>query len=91
MLKSLQFLRFNTTKVMNAAEENIKKMLEAAFPNSAVTVEDMSAGCGAHYKLILESAEFKGKSKLAQHKMVSSAIKDEISKWHAVTIETHAK
>lgn len=53
-----------------------------------VVVEDRSGGCGANFYILVESSVFKGMPRIKQHRMVQDVLKDEIAKWHAVSIET---
>ena len=53
--------------------EELKSLLQAAFPNAEVQVVDL-AGDGDHYKAIVRSALFAGKSRVEQHKMVYAAL-----------------
>ena len=53
-----------------------------------VVVEDRSGGCGANFYILVESTVFKGIPRIRQHRLVQDVLKDEIAKWHAVSIET---
>lgn len=53
-----------------------------------VVVEDRSGGCGANFYILVESTVFKGIPRIRQHRIVQDVLKDEIAKWHAVSIET---
>ncbi len=53
-----------------------------------VIVEDRSGGCGANFYIRVESTAFRGVPRLQQHRIVQQVLKDEISKWHAVSIDT---
>ncbi|KAG1103877.1 hypothetical protein G6F42_017168 [Rhizopus arrhizus] len=50
-----------------------------------VDVEDLSAGCGQMFEVVIVSPVFEGKRLLARHKLVNEALKEEISKVHAFT------
>ncbi|QBM85539.1 BolA protein [Metschnikowia aff. pulcherrima] len=65
----------------NSLKEIIAERLEAAL----VQVEDMSGGCGQAFAVIIVSPKFKGKNKLMRHRMVNTALKDEIAAIHAFT------
>ncbi|MDE8653090.1 BolA family protein [Novosphingobium album (ex Liu et al. 2023)] len=56
---------------MPAAE--IETLIRAALPDAAVTITDL-AGDGDHYAAHVISAEFRGKSRVAQHKLVYEAL-----------------
>jgi BolA-like protein 3 len=55
-----------------------------------VSVEDISHGCGSMYSMNVESPLFKGKSLVAQHKMVKNALKQQIADMHGLTLTTKA-
>lgn len=40
------------------------------------------------YRVAVETADFAGKAKIQQHKMVTETLKAEISNMHGITIET---
>lgn len=65
----------------DSLKEIIAERLEAAL----VQVEDMSGGCGQAFAVIIVSPKFKGKNKLMRHRMVNTALKDEIAAIHAFT------
>lgn len=58
---------------MGMAAADIATLLEAALPGAQVTIEDL-AGDGDHYRAIVSSAAFAGKSRVQQHKMVYDAL-----------------
>ena len=49
---------------------------------------DLSDGCGSKFDLIVVSSEFQRKPLLAQQRMVNTALKDEITHIHAITMKT---
>ena len=53
-----------------------------------VVVEDRSGGCGANFYILIESSVFKNLPRIRQHRLVQEILKDDIAKWHAVSIET---
>ena len=53
-----------------------------------VVVEDRSGGCGANFYILVESKVFQGMPRIRQHRIVQQVLKDEIAKWHAVSIDT---
>ena len=53
-----------------------------------VIVEDRSGGCGANFYIMVESKVFQGMPRIKQHRTVQQVLKDEIAKWHAVSIDT---
>lgn len=48
---------------------------------------DINLG-GQMYKIIIESAVFEGKPRVAQHQMVSECIKEELETIHAFNLKT---
>ena len=65
----------------DSLKEIIAERLEAAL----VQVEDMSGGCGQAFAVIIVSPKFMGKNKLMRHRMVNTALKEEIAAIHAFT------
>jgi len=58
---------------MAMAASEIAALIEAALPDARVTIEDL-AGDGNHYRALVASAAFAGKSRVQQHKMVYDAL-----------------
>ena len=56
---------------MEASE--IEAMIKAALPGAEVTITDL-AGDGNHYAAHVVSAQFAGKPRVAQHKLVYAAL-----------------
>lgn len=69
----------------------IDAMLREAFPDADIEIIDL-AGDGDHYKAIIASAAFEGKSRVAQHQMVYGALKGNMGGvLHALALETKVK
>lgn len=51
----------------------IEDLIRAALPDAAVTITDL-AGDGDHYAAHVVSASFRGKTRVAQHKLVYEAL-----------------
>ncbi|MBI2102344.1 BolA family transcriptional regulator [Candidatus Woesearchaeota archaeon] len=75
--------------------EEIKQKLERFFPGARVEVEDESAdhaghaASGAHLAVGIVYAGFAGKTKVEQHQMVYTALREEMKeKVHALRIVT---
>jgi BolA-like protein 3 len=66
----------------------IEGLLKQKLSASEVSVVDTSGGCGQSYHIKVTSPEFLNKPLIAQHKLVKNVLREEISKWHAVRIET---
>merc|ERR1719336_3478562 len=69
-------------------EEGVAQRLREALGARECRVVDQSGGCGASFAITVEAEAFKGKSRLQRQRMVQEVIRDEIAKWHAVTIAT---
>lgn len=74
--------------------DDIKTLLLASLPGAEVEIIDL-AGDGNHYKAVIASPEFAGKSRLAQHQMVYAALKGAMdgtndAQLHALALETKA-
>lgn len=66
----------------------IQAMLQAAFPDAHIEIIDL-AGDGDHYKAIVKSPSFQGKSRVAQHQAVYAALKGKMGgDLHALALET---
>jgi stress-induced morphogen len=73
---------------MNAPD--IERMIKEALPDAAVTIEDLR-GDGDHYAAFVQSAEFKGKSRVQQHQMVYKALQGRMgNELHALALQTSA-
>jgi stress-induced morphogen len=58
---------------MGMAADDISAMIKAALPDAEVTITDL-AGDGDHYAAHVVSAQFAGKSRVAQHQLVYKAL-----------------
>lgn len=71
---------------MHAAE--IESLLEAAFPEGKIELVDL-AGDNDHYSVTVTSEQFRGKSRVMQHKMVFNALNGAMdSTLHALQVKT---
>ena len=71
---------------MSASE--IERLIRAALPDARVEIEDL-AGDGDHYRAIVTSEAFRGKSRLQQHQLVYKALGDKMGgELHALALET---
>ena len=74
---------------MKAAD--IEKFIKDAFPDAEVEILDL-AGDENHYAATVKSAAFQGKSRVAQHQMVYTALKGNMGGvLHALQLNTSAK
>ncbi|MBV8939358.1 MAG: BolA family transcriptional regulator [Alphaproteobacteria bacterium] len=68
--------------------DQLEALVRDAFPEAQLKLEDM-AGDGDHYRLTLITPAFRGKSKLAQHRMVHDALKGRLGgELHALMLIT---
>ena len=73
---------------MNSHE--IEALIREALPDAQVEVRDL-AGDGDHYAATVISAAFRGKTRVAQHKMVYDALKGRMGgELHALALQTAA-
>jgi stress-induced morphogen len=69
----------------------IEALIKAAFPDAEVVLAPL-ADDNDHYKAVVTSAVFKGKSRVAQHQMVYAALKGKMGgELHALMLQTLAK
>ena len=80
----VRVLSTETPTPAEAMEAKLREQLDAV----AVTVEDVSGGCGAMYKAYVESPRFVGLGVVKQHKLVQGVLKDEIAEMHGFTLKT---
>uniref|UniRef100_A0A182JQ51 BolA-like protein 3 n=1 Tax=Anopheles christyi TaxID=43041 RepID=A0A182JQ51_9DIPT len=75
--------------MMKNSESNLRKTLEAKFPQAKnIVVSDISGGCGSMYEIFVESKEFKGLSTVKQHRLITETLKSEIKDMHGLRIHT---
>jgi stress-induced morphogen len=76
---------------MPMSANTLETMILEGFPDADVEIVDL-AGDGDHYKAIIKSAAFAGKSRVAQHQAVYAALKGKMGgELHALALETSAK
>jgi stress-induced morphogen len=74
---------------MSASE--LEQAIRAAFPDAEVKITDL-AGDGDHYSAAVQSAAFRGKTRVQQHKMVYDALAGRMGgALHALQLQTRAK
>ncbi|MDX6749488.1 BolA family transcriptional regulator [Geminicoccaceae bacterium 1502E] len=75
---------------MAMAAADIERLIKEAMPDAQVTIEDL-AGDGDHYRAVIISEAFRGKSRLQQHQMVYSALGGRMGgELHALALATSA-
>ncbi|HWA00116.1 MAG TPA: BolA family transcriptional regulator [Caulobacterales bacterium] len=73
---------------MMIAADELKNLLLAAFPDARIEIIDL-AGDGDHYKAVIRSPAFAGKSRVAQHQMVYAALGARMgTTLHALALDT---
>jgi len=73
---------------MEAAE--IERMIKEALPDAQIEITDL-AGDGDHYKAVVISTAFSGKSRIQQHQMIYAALKGNMGGvLHALALETRS-
>jgi len=73
---------------MAMAEDDIVAMIKAALPDAIIEMTDL-AGDNDHWKAVVTSQAFVGKSRVAQHQMVYAALKGNMGGvLHALALET---
>ena len=66
----------------------LTRLLQEGFPDAEIEVQDL-AGDGDHYRAIVRSDAFEGKSRVMQHQMVFAALKGRMGvDLHALALET---
>lgn len=69
----------------------IEHLIKAKFPTADVEIRDL-AGDGNHYAAHVVATEFKGKSRVQQHKLVYDALGDRMGGvLHALALTTAVK
>jgi len=73
---------------MAIEEAKIIQMLQTAFPDGKISIQDLS-GNGNSYAVEVISESFRGKSMIEQHKMVYRALQGKIGPaLHALSLQT---
>jgi stress-induced morphogen len=76
---------------MAMAAHELEALLRAAFADAEITIVDL-AGDGDHYRAIIRSDAFKGKSRVAQHQLVYAALQGRMGgALHALALDTAPK
>ena len=70
---------------------DIERFIKEALPDASVEIKDL-AGDGNHYSATVQSAAFKGKSRVQQHQMVYAALKGNMGGvLHALALTTNVR
>lgn len=78
---------------MAMEQDAIVALLRAALPDAEIEMIDL-AGDNNHWKAIIVSEQFRGKSRVAQHQLVYKALNGKMDgangELHALALETRA-
>jgi len=73
---------------MAMSVQALENLLRDAFPDAEIRIDDL-AGDGDHYRAVVRSDAFQGKTRVAQHQMVYAALKGAMGgELHALALET---
>jgi stress-induced morphogen len=76
---------------MAMSVQELENLLREAFPDADLRIDDL-AGDGDHYRAVIRSDAFQGKTRVAQHQMVYAALKGRMGgELHALALETGPK
>ena len=76
---------------MPMQQQDLHALLKEAFPDADIQIQDL-AGDGDHYRAVVRSDLFVGKSRVAQHQMVYTALKGRMGgELHALALDTGPK
>ena len=68
--------------------ENIREMIARSLPGADVQVEDLTGGRD-HFRVTVKAAQFRGCSRIEQHRMIYGALGDAMAgPIHALQIQT---
>lgn len=69
----------------------VKSLLDAAFPNAKIALDDLT-GTRDHYKLVIVTDLFEGKSRVQRQMMINEVLKEPLKgPLHALTMETYTE
>ena len=75
---------------MAMTANEIEELILKTFPNAKIVIDDLR-GDGDHYAAQIIAEEFKGKTRVQQHKMVYNAMGGKMGKeLHALALNTSA-
>lgn len=73
---------------MAMAAAEIEALIRASLPDAQIQIQDMR-GDGDHYRALVTSRAFRGKSRIQQHQMVYAALKGRVGgELHALALQT---
>jgi len=69
---------------------DIEALIKTALPDAVIEIVDL-AGDGDHYKAVVVSSAFAGKTRVQQHQMIYAALDGRMGgELHALALETRA-
>ncbi|HEX2526783.1 MAG TPA: BolA family transcriptional regulator [Geminicoccus sp.] len=75
---------------MPVAKDDLERMLKESFPDATLRIDDL-AGDGDHYRAVIVSEAFRGKSRIQQHQLVYAALGGRMGgELHALALTTSA-
>ena len=75
---------------MPLSQDELHALIKGEFPDADIRITDL-AGDGDHYSAEIISAQFAGKSRVAQHQMVYGALQGRMGgALHALALKTSA-
>ncbi|KAF5203434.1 Bola2 [Thalictrum thalictroides] len=72
---------------MGVTKEGVEATLTSKMNPTHLEVIDTSGGCGASFAIEIVSEQFEGKRLLERHRMVNSALAEEMKEIHALSIK----
>tara|TARA_B100000575_G_C23043260_1_gene600478 strand:+ start:968 stop:1198 length:231 start_codon:yes stop_codon:yes gene_type:complete len=76
---------------MPLPKEEIKKLILSSLPDATIEIKDLM-GDNNHYSATIKSEQFKGLSKIDQHKLVYKSLKGRMgNELHALSLTTEEK
>ena len=71
--------------------KEIEVLIKESFPDAIIEIQDL-AGDGNHYSATVISSQFRGKTKIEQHKMVYNSLQGKMgNELHALALKTKEK
>eukprot|EP00795_Rhopilema_esculentum_P015158 gene15158-6348_t len=73
---------------MSVDKTAVEKKLQESFLPIHLAITDISGGCGTSFSTVIVSDKFVGQPLLQRHRMVNSALSEELQSIHAFTMKT---
>ncbi|KAJ3707656.1 Bola-like family protein [Rhynchospora pubera] len=72
---------------MGVTKEEVETTLTSALKPTHLEVIDTSGGCGASFEVEIVSEQFEGKRLLERHRLVNTALAEQMKQIHALSIK----